>query len=281
MNWLEEPCTVHRTSLRDLSDAINDYTPHEEPTRFDIISPEFVIPMLVIKRERADRLIVLNNGAVDLARSQGKPIFQRSSWWQEIDGHQIYVCDPGTVGPEALPLNWMQSAPPLWANSQISKAVRIIANQLGVRNPANRKYFGSSAGGYAALLQLCADKKASCLINNAQFDWTRWFAHQVSPVLHKHFAGSTAAVVRRSLPHRVNALQYLGRKPLALNIEYHVNMASKYDVEVQLPIFENFFSSNRSICGSIVTHKYYDDEQGHNPLQKPITLDLLNSRRLK
>lgn len=281
MNWLEEHCTVHRTSLRDLSDAINSDTPYEKPTRFDIISPEIVIPMLVVKRERADRLIILNNGAVDLTRSQGKPIFQRSSWWQDIEGHQIYVCDPGTVGPDALTLNWMQSAPPLWANSQVTKAVRIIANQLGVRNPTNRKYFGSSAGGFAALLQLCADKHASCLLNNAQFDWTRWFAHQVSPVLRKHFSDRTAAAVRASLAHRANALQYLGHKPLPLNIEYYVNMASKYDVEVQLPIFEKFFLSNQSLCGSIVTHKYYDDVHGHNPLQKSITLDLLNSKRSK
>jgi len=279
MNWLEEENTALRTSLDGLRTLSADDFPEEHPIRVDVTTPEISIPLLVVKREHADRLTVLNNGAVDLKRSQGRPIFQRSSWWQEINTHQIYVCDPGTVGTDALPLNWMQGTPPLWVNSQITKSVRIIAAQLGIRDPKKRTYFGSSAGGFAALLQFRADKQAMCLINNAQFDWTRWYAHQVTPVLQRHFSGRTAADVRRYWPYRANALEHLLRTPGPLRVDYHVNMASSYDAKIQLPIFESFFSSNPSSCGSVNVCRYYDNEQGHNPLHKEATLDFLNSRK--
>lgn len=279
MNWLEDKKSVLRLSLDDLRKMTRDDFRPEQPMRLDISSPDVTVPLLVVRRQQADRLIVLNNGAVDLERSQGKPIFQRSSWWEDITSHQIYVCDPGTVGPEAVALNWMQGAPPLWVNSVVTKAVRLIAKHLQVLAPMNRTYFGSSAGGFAALLQLCADKQAKCLINNAQFDWTRWYAQHVTPVLHKHFSGRTAAEVRKNWPHRADALQYLLRKPEPLDIEYHVNMASSYDVDIQMPIFENFFSANRSLCKSIVVHKYYDEHQGHSPFPRINTLDLLNMRK--
>lgn len=279
MNWLEDKNSVLRRTLEDLRKMTRDDFRPEQPIRLDITSPDVTVPLLVIRREQADKLIVLNNGAVDLKRSQGKPIFQRSSWWQDIFSHQIYVCDPGTVGPDALALNWMQDTPPLWVNSLISKAVRIIARHLDVRDPANRTYFGSSAGGFAALLQLCADKQAKCLVNNAQFDWTRWYAHHVTPVLQTHFSGRSAAEVRKIWPHRANALEYLLRKPEPLSIEYHANTASSYDVDIQLPIFEKFFTANRSLCNSVVINRYYDNHQGHSPFPRTTTLDLLNMRK--
>lgn len=279
MNWLEDKNSVLRISLDDLRKMTRDDFRPEQPMRLDITSPDVTVPLLVVRREYAEQLIILNNGAVDLKRSQGKPIFQRSSWWEDISSHQIYVCDPGTIGPDALALNWMQGTPPLWVNSLIAKTVRIIAQHLDVRNPLDRTYFGSSAGGFAALLQLSADKQARCLVNNAQFDWTKWYAHHVTPVLQAHFAGRTAAEVRKSWPHRANALQYLLRKPEPLNIEYHVNAASSYDIDIQLPIFETFFSANRSLCNSVVVHRYYDDQQGHSPFPRLTTLDLLNTRK--
>lgn len=279
MNWLEEENTTLRTSLDGLRDMSSEDFPVEQPLRVDVATPDVTIPLLVVKREHADRLTVLNNGAMDLKRSQGKPIFQRSSWWQEINSHQIYVCDPGTIGQQALALNWFQSEPPEWPNTLIAIVLRTISGYLGVSDASLRTYYGSSAGGFAALLQLCADKNARCLINNAQFDWTRWYAHQVNPVLKKHFNGSLAADVRRRWPHRINVLAYMSLNPRPLDVTYYVNMASGYDRDIQLPIFEEYLSKNPNLCGSISVHRYFDELQGHNPLHKETTLRILNETR--
>lgn len=276
MNWLDDANVALRTSLDDLRSMSADDFPQEQPVRVDVETPVVTIPLLVVKRDHADKLTVLNNGAVDLKRSQGKPIFQRSSWWQEINSHQIYVCDPGTVGEKSLALNWFQSSPPEWPNQLVTIALRLISGHLGIRDASRRTYYGSSAGGFTALLQLCADKNAKCVINNAQFDWTRWYAHHVNPVLKKHFNGSLAADVRQRWPHRANALAYLSKNAKPLNIAYYVNMASSYDRDIQLPIFEKYLSEYPTLCGSIFIHRHFDEPRGHNPLGKEATLRILN-----
>ncbi|MEX5266770.1 hypothetical protein [Kocuria sp. CPCC 204721] len=278
MNWLEPGSEMIQVAYEDLSNFPGTAFGVDTPVRVDVEIQGVLVPMLVVRRADSSRLTVLNNGAVDLRRSQGRPIFQRSSWWQEIRSHQIYVCDPGTVGPNALALNWFQTAPPLWMGSSVAGAVRRISVLLGVRSPEHRTYYGSSAGGFAALFQLCGDPRARAVVNNAQFDWTRWYPQFVTEVLGQHFGGRLAADVRRSWPQRTNALNYLLRRAQGLRIEYHVNMASPYDRDIQYPLFLEFMRENPDRCGDIMLHHYFDPEMNHNPLPKPRTLAILNSR---
>ncbi len=278
MNWLEEENTALRTSLDGLRTMTAEDFPVEQPLRVDVATPDVTIPLLVVKREHADRLTVLNNGAMDLKRSQGNPIFQRSSWWQDIDSHQIYVCDPGTVGHEALSLNWMQSTPPSWIGHTLAKAIRPISHLLGVKSGSARIYYGSSAGGFGALSCLVYDPKAIAIVNNAQFDWTRWYAPQVREVLDKRFSGRTAAEVRNKWPHRANALYALTRRDSARTVQYWLNLASEYDRTVQLPVWIDMLNRHPTIAANFSLHCYHDENLGHNPLSRERTVDILNAR---
>lgn len=276
MNWIDEDNIVHKTSLDDLPKVFESDFPLERPTRIDITSAESKIPLLVVKRQLTNRLTVLNNGAMDLERSQGKPIFQRSSWWKEIDSHQIYVCDPGTVGLNAISLNWMQTSPPTWVSHTLAKAIRSISHSLGIRTGKSRIYYGSSAGGFAALSCLVYDPMAIAIVNNAQFDWTRWYAPQVREVLDKSFPGRTAAEVRSRWPHRANALSALTRRDTPRTVHYWLNLASEYDRTIQLPLWNEMLTKHPRIAGNFTLHCYHDEELGHNPLSREITLDLIN-----
>lgn len=267
-----------QVTLDELAALSADVFREEQPCRLDLVTPETAIPLLIVRRARANRLLILNNGAMDLGRSNGAPTFQRSSWWKDLASHQIYICDPGTIGKNAISINWFQSQPPLWSTAYVAKAIRQISKHLGVTNARNRTYFGSSAGGFAALLQLCADKNAHCIVNNAQFDWTRWFPNEVRTILNLHFNGRTAADVRNSWPYRTNALEFLARTPKPLYIDYHVNMASSYDRDVQLPILERFLAVHPEICGLVCIHRYYSEREGHNPMSISKTINILNSQ---
>lgn len=278
MNWIEEDNIVHKTSLDDLPKVMNSDFPLEQPTRLDIVSENINIPLLLVKRDYADRLTVLNNGAMDLERSQGKPVFQRSSWWKDISSHQIYVCDPGTVGQNATSLNWMQTCPPLWISHTLAKAIRSISHSFGIRTGTSRIYYGSSAGGFAALSCLVYDPMAIAIVNNAQFDWTRWYAPQVREVLDKNFSGRTAADVRTRWPHRANALSALTRRDTQRTVHYWLNLASEYDRTVQLPLWNEMLTRYPRVAGNFTLHCYHDDVLGHNPLSRANTLNLLNSR---
>lgn len=276
MNWLDVDSTITRVELEDIGHVKGDWFPTDVPTRLDLSVPAAVIPLLVVRRD-SQRLTVLNNGAVDLQRSEGRPIFQRSSWWQEIESNQIYVCDPRTVGDGALALPWIQSKPPHWFGPNMSRGIKAVSAALGISRPTDRVYYGSSAGGFTALMQLGSDRNARAVVNNAQFDWTRWFAHHVDPVLEQYFAGRSAAEVREKWPRRVNALQYLSTNERPLRVEYWVNMASEYDREIQFKIFQDFLVDNPHLNGEITVHQYFDEAQGHNPLPRDKTVEIINA----
>lgn len=54
-------------------------------------------------------------------------------------------------------------------------------------------------------------------------------------------------------------------------------MASQHDREVQLPIVLETLRGNPEICRTFSVHMYYDEQQGHSPLSKHKTLELLDS----
>lgn len=276
MNWLKTDEEPRLIALNELKQVNLSEFPVDTPIRVNVLTPDVVIPILVVNRDYP-RLLVLNNGAVDLERSQGRPIFQRSSWWESIQSKQIYVCDPRTVGDDALTLPWIQSQPPSWFGSHMVKAIKYVSTTLGVHRPVDRTYFGSSAGGFTALMQLGSDRNARAVVNNAQFDWTRWYPHHVKPVLERYFDGRTAADVRKNWPRRTNALQYLATYEHPLRIDYWINMASKIDREVQLKIFQDFFMEHPNLAHKVTVHQYSDQTQMHNPMLKDEMLQVLNS----
>ena len=244
--------------------------------RIDVVTDYFTIPLLVVPRSGADRLVVLNNGAVDQERAAGAPVFQRSTWSHEIRHHQIYVHDPATGPPDFLSLGWGQMSPEKWAAFYIGRVVRILAAQLGVTDARNRMYFGSSAGGFMALALLADDEGALAVINNAQFDWTRWMATGVNALRHARFGGMLPAEIRAKHPLTANVLNLLVKRGKPLRIDYHVNVASTHDRKEDLPTFNAFVAKHPQLCADVRVHHYFDRSAAHNPLPRPGTLRLIN-----
>lgn len=276
MTYLTVEGAPRRLTLHEIASLAEDDIPVDAPLRLDIDLGHTILPLLVVRRSGADRLLVLSNGSVNLERSERRPVFQRSTWWQDLAPHQIYVCDPGTVGPEARSINWLQAPHPQWMVQDVSLAVVHLGRRLGIDAAEQRTYYGSSAGGFAALQLLAYDRRSRAIVNNPQIDWTRWHAHQVRPVLNACYPGMTAADVRRKHPRRSHALDGLARIKARARIDYWVNMASAHDRDVQLPVTMDFLQRHPQLCDEITLHTYYDEDQGHNPLSRPQTVDLLN-----
>ena len=276
MTYLVTENDAHRLGLDELSTLAPTTIPVDEPYRMNVDLGGVVLPLLVVRRDSAERLVVLNDGAVNLERSARRPVFQRSSWWMDIQAHQIYVCDPGTVGEQAMPINWLQLPHPQWRVKEIVMAIVRLSRVLGTPLPHQRLYYGSSAGGFATLLELAYDRQARAVVNNPQIDWTRWHAHQVKPVLESRFPGRNAQQVRERMPKRAICLQNLADSGTRARVDYWVNMASAHDRDVQLPVTQAFLRENPEICADFSLHMYFNEVQGHNPMSKEKTLEILN-----
>lgn len=249
----------------------------EQQHRLDVVTDHCTIPLLVVPRSGADKLVVLSNGAVDQTVAQGRPVFQRSSWSAEIRHHQIYFCDPGTIGDDRLPLAWGQVSQEYSAIHDASRAVRTLAAGLGVGFPHRRIYYGSSAGGFMALALLADDPGACAVINNAQFDWTRWMPTDLNSLRAARFGNMLPLRLRLRYPLRTNVLNMLVKRNHAARIEYHVNRASKHDREIDLPAFVDFVRTHPTLTADVRIQAYEDSEAKHNPLPKDQTLNLLHS----
>lgn len=265
-------------SLPELSDFDAGGLVPNRPHRIDVVTEPTVLPFLVVPRSGASSLVVLSNGAIDHALAQGRPVFQRSSWSREIRHHQMYFCDPGTVGENRLSLAWGQMNREYSAVRDAARVVRAVAIGLGVLDPARRIYYGSSAGGFMALALLGDDEGASAVVNNAQFDWTRWMPTGLNPLREARFGNMLPLDLRRRYPLRTNVLQLLAKRDRPVRIDYHVNLASKHDREIDHPMLEEFVRSFPHLTKDVRVFPYKDSKAGHNPLPKNRTLELLNER---
>lgn len=271
---------VHRCDISAIPTLVDDELVPDAPRQLAVTTDHGVLPLLVVRRPGATGVVVLSNGAVDLQRSAGAPVFQRSSWWQHIDAHQIYACDPGTVGPGALSLSWGQLSEDYWAVPDLAKAVQALSSVLGVSDPRDRLYFGSSAGGFLSLGMAAHDAGSRVLVNNAQFDWTRWMAGAVNRLRAARFGNALPADLRSRYPHRTDVLNLLGdTRGGPSSVNYLVNLGSRHDRAVDAARARRFLAENHEYADRFRIIGYRDDLAGHNPLSQDQTLAWIHAPR--
>lgn len=262
--------------VSDIDESALSDIPLDQPTRIDVSASGLVVPMLIVKRPSADHLVIMNNGAIDQSRAEGRPVFQRSTWWSQIQYHQIFVCDPATVGKNAIPLAWGNISETIWTPPSISQAVLAVSRAMGVEDPTHRLYFGSSAGGFMALALLGEDQGSKAIINNAQFDWTRWMEGAVDQLRAQRFNGLTPDQIRNRYRLTANVLERLADKKADLRCDYHVNTESEFDMVWALPAMNRFIEMNPELSSEIRVFTYSDSSSGHNPLGRAETISALN-----
>lgn len=159
--------------VSEIDEATASEIAWDQPLQMNVAASGLVIPLLVVRRAEAERVVVLNNDAMDQKRAQGQPVFQRSAWWQRIPHHQIYVCDPATVGENATSIAWGNISENIWTPPSISQAISAVSRALGAAHARNRLYYGSGAGGYMAMVLHGEDEDSTAVVvDNALLDWT-------------------------------------------------------------------------------------------------------------
>ncbi|WP_156125263.1 hypothetical protein [Kocuria sp. ZOR0020] len=265
------------STIGDLSAWVRGNCFNDTISKVFVINERCIVPLLVVKRSGATRTVVLSNGAVDLHRTERNPVFQRSSFCHELYVNQIYVCDPGTVGPHALPLSWGILGFGDWCIPKVGDIVRLIADALNGSSGEPTTYFGSSAGGFWALALAHFDHGSRAIVNNAQFDWTRWMAGAVNELRASRLGNELPSELRRRLPHQTGVLRLLSTRPEALRVDYYVNTESKHDATVDLPQMEAFLKNYPRQSAAVEIHRYADENAGHNPMDMPHIIDILNA----
>ena len=100
-------------------------------------------------KKESTKLVVMLQGAIDRTKIQ-LPIFQRWSWAEDIEASVLILNDPTLFGND-LRLGWWQGEEEQYAIPSAGEFIKLVIDKLGY-SVKDLLFFGSSAGGFSALM---------------------------------------------------------------------------------------------------------------------------------
>lgn len=176
------------------------------------------------------------------------------------------------LDPE-LRLGWGVGKNDEWYLLVIADIIRILANKRRI-SPENLLFFGSSGGGFMAIILSTLCKGSAVMVNNPQIILTNYYKKHFNYMLKVCFDETDLELLDKN-EHRFNAIKTFEQEEYIPDLTYIVNMYSLADVKNQLIPFLNGISK-MAYLDDQVTIKLYSDESGHSGvLGKKETIDML------
>lgn len=215
----------------------------------------------------ADRLFVMLNGAVNRTK-QSLPVFARWNWGKVLSSHVLSVCDPTLFLDDDLRLGWFVGNLTMDPMHALRRTVETIRVSLGL-DASRVAYYGSSGGGFAAMVAAAGLPFGRAVAINPQTEITNYYAGPLADVT-KVFADEwTPERCRETYPLRWSALAAVAHARRAgndLRIFYAQNLLDRsHHVRHFLPFCASFHapaSGGLSDDATILTH-VFSSSQGH------------------
>ncbi|MFD2759369.1 hypothetical protein [Gulosibacter faecalis] len=252
----------------------------ERVTSIDVDVNGVAIPVALAPREGATKIAVFYNGAIARKLAPTGRVFQRSTWAEDVNAHCLYICDPALYNSAGGSIAWGQVDETNWAGNLYVQVVEAAGELLGV--PAsNRLHYGSSAGGFQAMVTAAADKGSIALVNNPQTDWTKYnIGHAVRRTLDHSFSSRSTEEVVESFDFRARVWAWFEKLRHVPRFTYLLNAASANDLNIMhRELNDNLVKMQHEFTSAQwTTHIYYNEAQGHNPAPRPTTLQWINAQ---
>lgn len=249
----------------------------------------------------SNRITFFFNGAVDPERAQGKPVFQRTSFFPEIEGTCVSIPDPTQDAFPELRLGWGQGTSEVWgAAVQAGMIEGIIQawlekNQI-TRSEATVQFHGSSAGGFQALMVGSFVRTDRVLANNPQVDVLHYESIAAKKTMATSVYGDgalknnevetvvglnapTDIYLRKNWNRRLSLVALWSKAGYAPKSWLLVNSQSSTDVQLQMKPLLNFLagSPGLNLLPELRLELYPSPERQHNPITQQATIDWINS----
>lgn len=237
------------------------------------------VPVAFRAAPRSDRLCVFYNGAVDRQLAPDGVVFQRSSWAGEVRAHCLFISDPAILRSSRATIGWGQVSATSWLPDLLPSITSAVGARLGIE-PRRRLHFGSSAGGFQALVCSAADRGSRALVNNPQTDWLRYDPRGPGDaILRDVFDGARREQLLETAPWRARAWEWFDRCGHVPDFTYLVNGASEEDTRIQLPPLLRALDAMhaRYPRAQWTVRRYFDAAAGHSPLAKAPALAAINA----
>lgn len=264
--------------------------------------PQFQQYVRVYRPKTASkRITFFFNGAIDPERANGRPVFQRTSFFPDIEGTCVSIPDPTQDAFRELKLGWGQGTPEVWGiATQVGVVEGIVEGWLKLNN-LNRdqalvQFHGSSAGGFQALMVGTFVRADRVLANNPQVDVLHYESLAAKKTMATSVYGELAAkdgeieevlglnaptdvYMRQNWNRRLSLVALWSRTGYAPRSWLLVNSQSSTDVQLQMKPLLSFLSGSPglNLLPEVRLEMYASPERQHNPIGQQPTIHWINS----
>lgn len=232
---------------------------------------------------RSPNILILYNGAYSgTIERKDKPVFQRSTWVADFGCLVINIDDPTIRLGKDCVIGWGQGTLEDYYSIEFNKFLQEIYLCLGVENSRNRIHFGSSAGGYQAIVGASLDQGSRAIVCNPQIDWTEHFlTSHVDRLRNVCFKGFSISAIQAMYPERANCMVFARKNKNIPSVDFYVNAQFAHDIRHQLTHFVGVLGAAESV--DLLKDKEFEiyvthASRGHNPPGKDDTIEYIQRR---
>jgi pimeloyl-ACP methyl ester carboxylesterase len=199
-----------------------------ESRRYEIVRDGVKFEFFTHLKKDSPYLYAWSQGAVDRSRLD-PPIFQRWSWAHECP-HSVVICSDSTLYLAKINLGWCLGTAEHYYLPYYVEALHAFLGILGL-SPDRLMLYGSSAGGFIALMLGGHIPEATIVVNNPQTDLAHYKEYHIAPLLEYCFGGIELTEARASYPTRLCAWELYREKRIVPNVYYLQNILDYYHYE--------------------------------------------------
>ncbi len=223
------------------------------------------VDILSFFKKNSDRLVVFYNGAVDVEKTP-LPVFQRWSWLEKLPYSAMVISDP-TIEQIAREksgkshIGWYQGDCDGFVLEQIVEHIKKTIHKLDIEE-SNVLFYGSSAGGFAALVSASLLQRSKACVINPQVDVLQYHKKHVDKLL--AYLGTDKEETLKKKEHYLDAIKYFERNDNFPQVYYKQNELDQDHYIKHYNYFKDAYVKRgyEKRLHSVIT----SDERGHSAI---------------
>lgn len=237
----------------------------------------FKLPCLYFKKiKEVKHLTVLLSAFVDRDK-QSIPVFNRWSWEKKFPGDVLCIADPTLELDDKLFIGWYLGTEKHDIAFDIVKLVKKIADLKQIPY-SNIVFYGSSAGGFAALKLAQMVEGSTAVAVNPQVDATLHYEEYVNHLLDVSFGKQSKEDVKNKYDERFSMIKAWENNTKS-KIIYVQNKQDAFHYDEHFIPFADAIGLSK-VTGANSDKKYYtflyDDVSGHGPEPENLIPEIIN-----
>jgi hypothetical protein len=229
----------------------------------------------------------MGSGAMNyLEKRINPPYIERHSWVNDLEDSIIYYSDPTLYLGDHLLVGWGQGTIDRFYIKDIAAILEKLIAKTQI-SPSNVLFYGSSAGGFMALILAGYIKESVALVNSPQTCLTKWLKTPVKQVFELSYPKLSEQEIMSLYPERINVMKFYKHIKYVPKVYYLQNAYCELDmVDHVIPFIEGLQKMGAGcVVNPVKLDLYYIVRPGpailpaiggHGALEKTDTIKYIN-----